>query len=211
MMPDYQKQTGCIIRKQKCILFHKHHFPGHRREFILPDRSKYVNIEKMFLKSYMDLLIKTCHKRGALATGGMAALLLPWDKEGLDYQSVLAKVRRYVQLHLKLMNSDGVGSFTSKIQSAFRMFSFKMTVFEVLLFPINSILSHIQEENSVVNSSTKLCKQFALTFPKKLLNFNLLGSLWVFNQAVYSLAFPVVTLYNVQVNSDSLLVIFHSA
>ncbi|XP_055499500.1 malate synthase-like [Leucoraja erinacea] len=80
---------------------------GHRREFILPDRSKYVNIEKMFLKSYMDLLIKTCHKRGALATGGMAALLLPWDKEGLDYQSVLAKVRR-----LKLLEINaGVDGF----------------------------------------------------------------------------------------------------
>ncbi|XP_032876466.1 malate synthase, glyoxysomal-like [Amblyraja radiata] len=80
---------------------------GHRREFLLPDRSKYVNIEKMFLKSYMDLLIKTCHKRGALATGGMAALLLPRDKEGLDYQSVLAKVRR-----LKLLEINaGVDGF----------------------------------------------------------------------------------------------------
>ncbi|XP_078260860.1 malate synthase-like [Rhinoraja longicauda] len=80
---------------------------GHRREFLLPDRSKYVNIEKTFLKSYMDLLIKTCHKRGALATGGMAALLLPRDKEGLDYQRVLANVRR-----LKLLEINaGVDGF----------------------------------------------------------------------------------------------------
>ncbi|MCJ8733760.1 hypothetical protein PDJAM_G00227280 [Pangasius djambal] len=50
---------------------------GHRAEFLLPDRSKYVNMEKRFLRSYMELLVQTCHRRGALATGGMAALLLP--------------------------------------------------------------------------------------------------------------------------------------
>ncbi|TKS71985.1 Malate synthase [Collichthys lucidus] len=50
---------------------------GHRQAFLLPDRSKYVNMEKRFLRSYMDLLVQTCHRRGALATGGMAALLLP--------------------------------------------------------------------------------------------------------------------------------------
>ena len=44
---------------------------------MLPDRSKYVNMERRFLRSYMDLVIQTCHKREALATGGMAALLLP--------------------------------------------------------------------------------------------------------------------------------------
>ncbi|TRY54737.1 hypothetical protein DNTS_031263 [Danionella cerebrum] len=54
---------------------------GHRADFLLPDRSKYVDMEKQFLHSYMDLLVQTCHRRGALATGGMAALLLPRDKE----------------------------------------------------------------------------------------------------------------------------------
>uniref|UniRef100_H3B0Y8 malate synthase n=1 Tax=Latimeria chalumnae TaxID=7897 RepID=H3B0Y8_LATCH len=67
---------------------------GHRPEFILPDRSKYVNMEKLFLKSYMELLVQTCHRRGALATGGMAALLLPKDKGTADYQRVLATVTR---------------------------------------------------------------------------------------------------------------------
>ncbi|XP_072898813.1 malate synthase-like [Hemitrygon akajei] len=80
---------------------------GHRREFLLPDRSKYVNMEKMFLKSYMDLLVKTCHKRGALATGGMAAQLLPWDKESPEYQRILANVTR-----LKLLEINaGVDGF----------------------------------------------------------------------------------------------------
>lgn len=49
---------------------------GHRKDFILPDRNKYVNMQRHFLKSYMDLVIHTCHKRGAHATGGMAATIL---------------------------------------------------------------------------------------------------------------------------------------
>ncbi|XP_066286339.1 malate synthase-like [Branchiostoma lanceolatum] len=52
---------------------------GHRPDFVLPDRSKYVSMERHFLKSYMDLVIQTCHRRGAHATGGMSALLLPGE------------------------------------------------------------------------------------------------------------------------------------
>ena len=40
--------------------------------FILPDRSQ-VTMDEHFLKTYVDLLIQTCHKRGAHAMGGMAA------------------------------------------------------------------------------------------------------------------------------------------
>ncbi len=43
-----------------------------RREYLLPDRSQ-VTMERHFLKSYVDLLIQTCHRRGAHAMGGMAA------------------------------------------------------------------------------------------------------------------------------------------
>lgn len=68
--------------------------PGHRPAFLLPDRSKYVNMEKRFLSSYMDLLVQTCHRRGALATGGMAALLLPQDTLSDSYRRVLAAVTR---------------------------------------------------------------------------------------------------------------------
>ncbi len=69
-------------------------FIGHRADFLLPDRSKYVDMEKRFLHSYMDLLVQTCHRRGALATGGMAALLLPRDKESELYKTVLGTVTR---------------------------------------------------------------------------------------------------------------------
>ncbi|XP_036407523.1 malate synthase-like [Megalops cyprinoides] len=74
---------------------------GHRTAFLLPDRSKYVNMEKLFLKSYMDLLVQTCHRRGALATGGMAALLLPRDKNSALYSKVLATVTRLKLLEIK--------------------------------------------------------------------------------------------------------------
>ncbi|XP_019218308.1 malate synthase-like [Oreochromis niloticus] len=80
---------------------------GHRPAFLLPDRHKYVNMEKHFLRSYMDLLVKTCHRRGALATGGMAALLLPEDPLSDAYRRVLASVTR-----LKLLEiTAGVDGF----------------------------------------------------------------------------------------------------
>ncbi|KAM8732890.1 malate synthase-like isoform 1-T1 [Acanthopagrus schlegelii] len=74
---------------------------GHRQAFLLPDRSKYVNMEKRFLRSYMDLLVQTCHRRGALATGGMAALLLPPDALSDSHSRVLATVTRLKLLEIK--------------------------------------------------------------------------------------------------------------
>ncbi|XP_074530628.1 malate synthase-like [Halichoeres trimaculatus] len=74
---------------------------GQRKNFLLPDRSKYVNMEKRFLQSYMDLLVQTCHRRGALATGGMAALLLPQDPLSISHQRVLATVTRLKLLEIK--------------------------------------------------------------------------------------------------------------
>lgn len=41
-------------------------------EYLLPDRGQVV-MGKAFLQAYSDLLIKTCHRRGAFAMGGMAA------------------------------------------------------------------------------------------------------------------------------------------
>jgi malate synthase len=43
-----------------------------RPEFLLPDRAQ-VTMDKAFLRAYSLLLIKTCHRRGAHAMGGMAA------------------------------------------------------------------------------------------------------------------------------------------
>ena len=43
-----------------------------RSDYLLPDRSL-VSMKVHFMKSYSELLIQTCHKRKALAIGGMAA------------------------------------------------------------------------------------------------------------------------------------------
>jgi malate synthase len=45
-----------------------------RPEFVLPDRDD-VKMTVPFMRAYSDLLVKTCHARGAFAMGGMAALI----------------------------------------------------------------------------------------------------------------------------------------
>jgi malate synthase len=45
-----------------------------RPEFVLPDRND-VKMTVPFMRAYSDLLVKTCHRRGAHAMGGMAALI----------------------------------------------------------------------------------------------------------------------------------------
>jgi malate synthase len=45
-----------------------------RPEFVLPDRTD-VKMTVPFMKAYSELLVKTCHRRGAHAMGGMAALI----------------------------------------------------------------------------------------------------------------------------------------
>ncbi|MEV4619340.1 malate synthase A [Asanoa sp. NPDC049573] len=47
---------------------------GQRSDFVLPDRAD-VTMTVPFLRSYTELLVKTCHKRGAHAIGGMAAFI----------------------------------------------------------------------------------------------------------------------------------------
>jgi malate synthase len=45
-----------------------------RPEFVLPDRGA-VTMTVPFMRAYTDLLVRTCHRRGAHAMGGMAALI----------------------------------------------------------------------------------------------------------------------------------------
>jgi malate synthase len=45
-----------------------------RPEFVMPDRTQ-IGMGVHFLKSYSELLIQTCHKRGAFAMGGMSAFI----------------------------------------------------------------------------------------------------------------------------------------
>src|SRR6059036_857846 len=64
----------------------------HRRDFVLPDRAR-VTMDRHFLKSYVDLLIQTCHRRGAHAMGGMAAQI-PVKHDPAANEAALEKVRQ---------------------------------------------------------------------------------------------------------------------
>ena len=64
---------------------------GHRAEFVLPDRAA-VTMAVPFMRSYCELLVKTCHNRGAHAMGGMAAFI-PSRRDPEVNAVALAKVR----------------------------------------------------------------------------------------------------------------------
>lgn len=65
---------------------------------VLPDR-QVVTMDKPFLSAYSRLLIKTCHRRGAFAMGGMAALIPSKDSE--HNAQVLNKVRADKELEAR--------------------------------------------------------------------------------------------------------------
>ncbi len=60
------------------------------KEFLLPDRNS-VTMTVPFMRAYTELLVRTCHKRGAHAIGGMAAFI-PSKDEKVNEQA-FAKVR----------------------------------------------------------------------------------------------------------------------
>ncbi|MBI4148275.1 malate synthase A [Candidatus Woesearchaeota archaeon] len=60
-------------------------------EFVLPDRAE-VTMTTHFLKSYVDLLVQTCHQRGAHAMGGMAAQI-PIKNDPAANEAAMDKVR----------------------------------------------------------------------------------------------------------------------
>ncbi|HQD12992.1 MAG: malate synthase A [Chitinophagales bacterium] len=61
------------------------------KQFLVPDRMQ-VTMTVHFLKSYSELVIQTCHKRGAFAMGGMAAQIPIKDNPEAN-EIALAKVR----------------------------------------------------------------------------------------------------------------------
>jgi malate synthase len=65
---------------------------SHRADWVLPDRSQ-VTMDRHFLKSYVDLLIQTCHRRGIHAMGGMAAQI-PIKNDEEANRRALEKVRQ---------------------------------------------------------------------------------------------------------------------
>jgi len=49
-------------------------YRGRGARFVLPDRSE-VTMTVPFMRAYTELLVQTCHKRGAYAIGGMSAFI----------------------------------------------------------------------------------------------------------------------------------------
>ena len=49
-------------------------YRGRGARFVLPDRSQ-VTMTVPFMRAYTELLVRTCHKRGAYAIGGMSAFI----------------------------------------------------------------------------------------------------------------------------------------
>jgi malate synthase len=60
-------------------------------EFLLPDRNT-VTMTAPMMRAYTDLLVRTCHRRGAHAIGGMAAFV-PSRRDPEVNERALAKVR----------------------------------------------------------------------------------------------------------------------
>jgi len=62
-----------------------------RSQFVLPDRAQ-VTMTVPFMRAYTELLVKTCHKRGAHAMGGMAAFI-PSRRDAEVNRVALARVK----------------------------------------------------------------------------------------------------------------------
>jgi malate synthase len=62
-----------------------------RGDFILPDRAS-VTMTVPFMRAYTDLLVRTCHRRGAHAMGGMAAFI-PSRRDPEANERAIAAVR----------------------------------------------------------------------------------------------------------------------
>jgi malate synthase len=62
-----------------------------RPEFVLPDRGS-VTMTVPFMRAYAKLLVRTCHRRGAHAIGGMAAFI-PSRRDPAANERALAAVR----------------------------------------------------------------------------------------------------------------------
>ncbi|MET8627591.1 malate synthase A [Kitasatospora sp. NPDC004669] len=65
-------------------------FAHHGPRYVLPDRAT-LTMTQPFMRAYTELLVRTCHRRGAHAIGGMAAAIPQRDPEANEV--ALTKVR----------------------------------------------------------------------------------------------------------------------
>jgi malate synthase len=62
-----------------------------RRDLVLPDRAQ-LTMTVPFMRAYTELLVRTCHRRGAHAIGGMAAFI-PSRRDPAVNETAMARVR----------------------------------------------------------------------------------------------------------------------
>ncbi len=62
-----------------------------RGDMVLPDRAQ-ITMTVPFMRAYTELLVRTCHRRGAHAMGGMAAFI-PSRRDAQVNETALARVR----------------------------------------------------------------------------------------------------------------------
>ena len=84
------------------------------RQELLPRRPRQVTMTAPFMRAYALLLLKTCHKRGAPAIGGMSALI-PIKNDPAANEKALAgdrarqDARRHRRLRRRLGRAPGPG------------------------------------------------------------------------------------------------------
>ena len=66
-------------------------FRARGRQFLLPERNA-ITMTAPFMRAYTELLVRTCHKRGAHAIGGMAAFI-PSRRDEAVNKAAFEKVR----------------------------------------------------------------------------------------------------------------------
>ncbi len=77
---------------------------ANRKEFVLPDRAQ-ITMTAPFMRAYTELLVSTCHKRGAHAIGGMAAFIP--SRKNLEINEVALKKVREDKLRESSDGFDG--------------------------------------------------------------------------------------------------------
>jgi len=83
--------SGCNAGRWDYIFSMIKTFRTRPKDFLLPDRNT-VTMTVPFMRAYTELLVSTCHQRGAYAIGGMAAFI-PSRKDKEVNDQAMAKVR----------------------------------------------------------------------------------------------------------------------
>ncbi|MDP9398713.1 MAG: malate synthase A [Actinomycetota bacterium] len=84
--------SGCNAGRWDYIFSLIKTFRDNGADFMLPDRNA-VTMTVPFMRAYTELLVKTCHRRGAFAIGGMAAFI-PSRRDPEVNAAALEKVRQ---------------------------------------------------------------------------------------------------------------------